>query len=147
MLASALIISFSLVLFVYWFRYTCLLVLRSAPDPTPRSDVAIGSKLSFSDVQARLDRDAAGLSLDSLQRSLQRDKEVLTYLLNHAVALDSASLDRRLLMLDYQIMKGWYRLTKTAAPAQARKALSEMAEILGFLAQRMSEQAGARTQI
>jgi hypothetical protein len=145
MLASALIISFSLVLFVYWFRYTCLLVLRNGPEPTRRNDVAIDSKLSFSQVQAHLGRDAAGLSLDSLQRSLQRDKEVLTYLLNHAVALDSASLDRRLLMLDYQIMKGWYRLTKTAAPAQARKALSEMAAILGFLAQRMSEQAGART--
>jgi hypothetical protein len=147
MLASALIISFSLVLFVYWFRYTCLLVLRSAPEAARQNDAAIDSRLSFSEVQARLGRDAAGICLDSLQRSLQRDKDVLTYLLNHAVALDSASLDRRLLMLDYQIMKGWYCLTKTAAPAQARKALSEMAAILGFLAQRMSEQAGARTQI
>ena len=146
MLASSLIISFSLVLFIYWFRYTCLLVLRNAPEPN-RRNVTIDSKLSFSEVKARLSRDAAGLSLDPLQRSLQRDYEVLTYLLNHAVGLDSASLDRRLLMLDYQIMKGWYRVTKTAAPAQARKALSEMAAILSFLAQRMSEHASARTEI
>jgi len=147
MLASSLIISFSLVLFVYWFRYTCLLVLKNVPEPNRRNDEAIDSKLSFSEVKARLSRDAAGLSLDPLQRSLQRDYEVLTYLLNHAVGLDSASLERRLLILDYQIMKGWYRLTKTAAPAQARKALSEMAEILSFLAQRMSEHASARTEV
>jgi len=146
MLASSLIISFSLVLFVYWFRYTCLLVLRNAPEATRRTGVA-GAKLSFPEVKTRLSQDTAGMSLDPLQRSLQHDYEVISYLLSHAVGLDSASLDRRLLMLDYRIMKGLYCLTKTAAPAQARKALSEMASILGFLAQRIGEQASARTEV
>jgi len=147
MLASWLIISFSLVLFVYWFRYTCLLVLRNATESAQRTNMAEDAKLSFSEVKARLSRDAEGISLDTLERSLQRDYEVVTYLLNHAVGLDSASLDRRLLILDYRIMKGWYRLTKTAAPTQARKALSEMAEILGFLVQRIGGQAGAQTEV
>jgi len=147
MLASSLIISFSLILFVYWFRYTCLLVLRNAPEATRSTGIPGDAKLSFSEVKTRLNSSSAGMALDPLQRSLQHDYEVLTYLLNHAVGLDSASLDRHLLMLDYRIMNGWYRLTKTAAPAQARKALWEMAEILGFLAQRMGEQVSTRTEV
>jgi hypothetical protein len=147
MLASSLIISFSVVLFVYWFRYTCLLVLRNAARPTRWTGIAGDAKLSFAEVNARLSQDTAGISLDPLQRSLQHDYEVISYLLNHAVGLDSASLDRRLLMLDYRLMKGVYCLTKTAAPAQARKALSEMAAILGFLAQRIGEQANGRTEV
>jgi hypothetical protein len=39
MIASVLIITFSLVLFVYWFRYSCLLLLRrSADQPVAAAD-------------------------------------------------------------------------------------------------------------
>jgi hypothetical protein len=49
-------------------------------------------------------------------------------------------------VLDYKVMRWWYRLTKVAAPQQARSALSEMASILTVLAQKMGEQAGVQTE-
>jgi hypothetical protein len=43
-------------------------------------------------------------------------------------------------------MRAWYRLTRTAAPAQARRALGEMSEVLGILVYRIGEQAGVRSE-
>ena len=70
----------------------------------------------------------------------------MSYLLQHAVGFGGPSVEQRLLQLDYKLMQAWYRLTRTAAPAQARKALWERATILGFLSQKMDEQAGVRVQ-
>jgi hypothetical protein len=56
------------------------------------------------------------------------------------------SFEDRLLVLDYKVMRWWYRLTRIAAPQQARQALYEMASILNVLAQKMGEQAGVRTE-
>ncbi|HEY1242115.1 MAG TPA: hypothetical protein VGF16_16240, partial [Bryobacteraceae bacterium] len=71
---------------------------------------------------------------------------VVTYLLQHAANLGGQSVENRLLLLDYKLMQAWYWLTRSAAPAQARKALSERAEILGCLARKMGEQAGLRVE-
>jgi hypothetical protein len=43
-------------------------------------------------------------------------------------------------------MQFWYFLTRSTAPAQARKALSERVAILGCLAQKMGEQAGIQVE-
>jgi hypothetical protein len=43
-------------------------------------------------------------------------------------------------------MQWWYRLTRVAAPQQARQALYEMASILNVLAQKMGEHAGVQTE-
>src|SRR5689334_22726508 len=123
MLASVLIIAFSLVLFVYWFRYSCILLLRNhAEEANPVSS----GRFSYGYVQQGLQ---SGMELDPLRNSLDRDYRVLTYLLDHAASLKLEQIEYRLLLLDYRIMKSWYRLTKSTAPAQARRALSEMAEI------------------
>jgi hypothetical protein len=134
MLAGILIIALSSALFVYWFRYSCILILRNR---------VADSRLNIADMRKRLDSE---LALDELQASLERDYRVLTYLIEHAAGLELASLEDRLLMLDYQIMQCVYRLTRTAAPRRARKALSEMASVLGVLSQRIGEQAGLQTE-
>lgn len=140
MLAGILIIALSSALLVYWFRYSCILILRN------RSEVAAVSvpdnRFSFAEVRERLKSEP---TLDALQASLERDYRVLRYLIEHAAGLELATLEDRLLMVDYRIMHGIYRLTRTAAPQQARKALSEMASVLGVLAQSIGEQAGAQT--
>jgi hypothetical protein len=139
MIASILIIAFSLVLFGYWFRYSCLLLLRSrAEQPTAAAD-----RFNYVSVRQGLQ---TGMELDPLQRSLDRDYQVLTYLLKHAAGLELEQLEYRLLVLDYKVMKGWYRLTKSAAPRQARRALAEMADVLGVLVGRIGEQAGVRNE-
>jgi hypothetical protein len=143
MFASVLIIGFSLVLFAYWFRYSCILLLRSQVEQAASAPAAADNRFSFMEVRERLKTEPV---LDPLHRSLNHDYQVLIYLLEHAAGLELASIEDRLLMLDYRVMQGWYRLTKIAAPAQARKALSEMASILGVLSWKMGEQASARIE-
>jgi hypothetical protein len=126
MVASILISVVSLVLLSYWFRYSCLLLLRSrAQQPGA--------------VQKEGD-------LDPLRQAVERDYRLLTYLCQHAAGLADQSLEERILMLDFKLMRIWYRLTRTLAPAQARGALSEMAAVVAFLGQRIGEQAGLQVE-
>ena len=81
------------------------------------------------------------------ERALERDYRLATYLIEHAVGLDLNSIEDRLLVLDYRVMQWYYRVTKSAAPAQARRALAEMAEVVGVLAGRLDERAGLQSEI
>ena len=143
MIASFLIIGFSLLLLLYWFRYSCILLLRSHAERTAAASAVPDSRFCFADEQARL---GAAEELDPLHLSLQRDYEILIYLLQHAAGLNLESFEDRLLVLDYKVMQYWYRLTRIAAPQQARHALYEMASILNVLAQKMGEHAGLETE-
>jgi hypothetical protein len=125
MIASALIIGFSFILLVYWFRYSCMLLLRGGSGESP----AAYRRFDYSEILGRLESETA---LDPLHRALDRDYRVLTYLLQHAAGLDGG-LEDRLLVLDYRLMRFCYRLTRSAAPRQARAALSEMASVLAVL--------------
>ena len=140
MLASVLIIAFSLVLFIYWFRYSCILLLRNRAD---QPLAARAGRFTYPVVQQGLQD---GVELDSLHVCLERDYRVLTYLLDHATGLELEQLEYRLLVLDYKIMRGWYRLTKSTAPTQARRALAEMADILSVLVSEIGGHAGAHTE-
>jgi hypothetical protein len=139
MIASVLIIAFSLVLFVYWFRYSCLLLIRRNSEQPVES-----GQFNFNAVQQGL---KTGMALDPLHQSLDRDYRVLTYLLDHAAGLELERLEYRLLVLDYKMMQGWYRLTKSTAPQQARRALAEMADVLAALVGRIDSQSGAGDEV
>jgi hypothetical protein len=143
MVASLLIIGFSLLLLAYWFRYSCILLLRSHAERAASASAVPDTRFCFAEVQARL---RTAEVLDPLHLSLQRDYEILIYLLQHAAGLSMESFEDRLLVLDYKVMQWWYRLTRIAAPQQARQALYEMASILNVLAQKMGEQAGVQTE-
>ena len=139
MLTSILIIAVSFVLLVYWFRYTCILLVRNAASEQAAD---VSARFSFSDVKARL---KAGEALDPLQVSLQKDYDLLVYLLEHAAGLEMQSIEDRLLVWDYKVMRMFYRLTKTAAPQRARNALVEMASVIGILAGKIGERAGVQS--
>ena len=143
MLASILIIGFSFALFVYWFRYCCLLLLRTSQEQLGAVPVARDNRFGVADVMERLRNREA---LDPLHRALDRDYQVFTYLVQHAAGLELASFEDRLLLIDYKLMRLWYGVTRTAAPQQARKALTEMASILGVLVYKMGEQAGLNSE-
>src|SRR5271169_1972519 len=119
MLASVLIIVFSVVLFGYWFRYSCILLLRNSAAPATSST---DQRFHFVQVQQDLKDD---LELDPLHKALQRDYQILSYLLHHAAGLELASFEDRILVLDYRVMQAWYGLTRAAAPRLARRALVE----------------------
>jgi hypothetical protein len=135
MIASILIIVFSAVLLVYWFRYSCLLLLRnSAVHPD-----AVVSDERFS-IGKVLDRVRTEAQLEPLERALDRDYHVLSYLLKHAADLELASIENRMLILDYKLMRLCYKLTRVIAPSISRKALTEMAKVLSAVARQAGHQ-------
>jgi hypothetical protein len=136
MFASVLIILISCVLLVYWFRYSCILLLRGyANQPV---NAAPRDRFNFRLVQERVRVEP---ELDPLHRALQRDYRVIKYLLEHAAGLELSSFEDKLLLWDYRAMQLWYWFTKTAAPQQARQALSEMASVLAILEDKIGERA------
>jgi hypothetical protein len=135
MVTSVFIIAISAVLFVYWLRYSCVILLRSAQQRAEMPTVADERFSAFS-VLERLKTEA---DLAPLERALERDYYVLTYLIEHAADLELASIENKLLVLDYKLMRLWSRLTRTVAPQQSRKALSEMASVLSVLVGQMGE--------
>jgi hypothetical protein len=129
MIASILILVFSAILLVYWFRYSCVLLLRSAAERSQLPAADTRFKIGFV-----LQNVATESNLDALEQALNRDYQMLTYLLKHAADLELASIENRMLILDYRLMRLWYRVTRTVAPRQSRKALAEMASVLGAVA-------------
>lgn len=142
MIASIIIAAFSFALLLYWFRYSCILMLRNS-SLEPRTAEAVDSQFSCRQVKELLRGDA---ELDRLERALERDYRLATYLIEHAAGLDLNSIEDRLLVLDYRVMQWYFRATRSAAPACARRALAEMADVVGVLAGRLDERAGAQSQ-
>jgi len=140
MIVTILILMISAALLGYWFRFCCIGLLRYRADEPL---VLPENEFDFPAVRERLQTES---DLDPLHRALDRDYRVVTYLLRHAANLGGPSVENRLLLIDYKLMQVWYSLTRTVAPGQARKALSERAEILGCLARKMGEQAGLRVE-
>jgi hypothetical protein len=143
MVASIVVIVFSAGLLLYWFRYTCILLVRNGAEEVRTTSAAVQSNFNYGHVQDRLSSDA---ELDPLHRSLQRDYHVLTYLVRHASGLELDGFEERLLVWDYRFMRVVYTVTRTVAPDQAREALGEMAAVLSILAGRIGQRAGVQTQ-
>jgi hypothetical protein len=133
MITSILIVGISAVLLVYWLRYSCVMLLHDAQERSAMAALA-DERFSASSVLERLKTEA---DLAPLERALERDYRVVTYLIEHATDLELASIENKLLVLDYQLMRLWSRLTRTLAPQQSRQALSEMASVLRALAGQM----------
>ena len=76
-----------------------------------------------------------------MRNNLDRDYRLLAYLLEHAATynVNGRSVEERLLVVDYQLMKIWYRMTHSVSKPLARKALLEMASIVNHFANTMGE--------
>ena len=138
MIVSILIIVVSLVLLAYWFRYSCILLFRNSRQ-VAAADAAVDPRFTFSRVQIEL---PTSRELDPLHRLLDRDFQLLKYLVEHGAGLRLESIEDRLLVIDYRIMQCWYLLARIAAPERARAALAERATVLGILVRHMCERAG-----
>ena len=144
MFATTLILIFSIILFAYWFRYTCLLVLNVNRADEHAIRMAAANRLSFPEVQDRL-RSNNVAALDRLYESLDRDFRMLNYLLNHAIGFDTRSVERRLLTLDYRVMQFWFHATRAVSTAQARRSLEEMSRVVTYLATQLGRQSARQT--
>ena len=143
MLSGVLIITVSVALLIYWFRYSCLLLLRARAERLAAAAELPDSRFGLAAIQERLRAEAG---LDALEASLNRDYRILTYLLEHAAGRGLNSIEDRMLILDYSVMRWWFRLTRVAAPRQAREALSEMAMVLTVLVGKLGPQPGLQSE-
>jgi hypothetical protein len=134
-ISSVIIIAVSAGLLVYWFRYTCLLILRARTTKDYATGLAVANELKFPEVQGRLFQGGIA-DLPELERCLARDYRLITYLLAHAASFaeGGTTLERRILMLDFQLMRTLYAVTRRIAAPQARAALREMTSIVVYLA-------------
>jgi hypothetical protein len=141
LIASAIIAVISLLLFVYWFRYTCLLILSAKTARDYARDVAAANQLSFVEVQSRLAGSPMNPALEQVHQALERDYRLVVYLLRHAANYHAAeeSLEHWILRLDYRFMCIWYHVSRTFSMRMARGALLEMASIINHMANNMGE--------
>ncbi len=129
----------SALLFTYWFRYMCLLILgtKTARDQSRAAAVAI--QLEFPEVQSQLHDPRA--DLERLRRLLDRDYAVLTALLNRSPGYSprESMIEMRMLKIDYWMVSLRYRLICRVSIAPARRALEEMSLVVVYLANLMGE--------
>ena len=141
MIASLLIILVSSALLVYWFRYTCLLVLKTRTGKDHAAATAAANGLEFYRIQGGTIHHAPIAELPALQKSLERDYRLLTYLIQHTTGLEvgGLTLEQRMLMLDFKAMRLIFALGRVLGAGRARAALQEMSCILNHLANAMGE--------
>jgi hypothetical protein len=146
--ASVFIIIVSVFLFIYWFRYTCLLILNEKNSKDYAEQIASANQLSFLETLSLLSGQPGTApspdfptSLDRLHSSLNRDYRMLTYLLRHAESYYAGgqSLEQRLLRLDYQVMRWAYWLMRGLSKPLAQATLRERASILSHFANEMGQ--------
>jgi hypothetical protein len=134
----------SVLLFAYWFRYTCLLILSAKTARDYTSDVAASNRLLFPEVQAQLNQSAPP-NLDKLRSALDRDYQVLRYLMRQmpAAGEGQSALETQMLALNYRLMGTWYQVTRHVSGSTAARALSEMSMVVAHFANLMGEQAAS----
>ena len=140
MAISIFIIVVSTVLFLYWFRYTCVLILKTRNAREHAQHVAEVNHLSFVAAQQELAyAPQQSESLDNLHKSLDRDYRMVSYLLRHSGTQGGRSLEEQLLRLDYHLVRACYYLARPFSRRSARRALAERASIISHLANAMGE--------
>jgi hypothetical protein len=141
MLTSLFIIGVSAVLFGYWFRYTCSLILSTHASEDYSQEVVEANHLSFPWARKEISK-GSGVSLAEIQNRLDRDFLVLTCLLRHS-GRKEVSLEQAMLRADFHGLKLWSRLSRSFSRSAARGALLEMTSILAHLANCFAEEATA----
>lgn len=146
MITSVIILVVSASLFVYWFRYTCMLILSTRTARNYARSVAEVNGLEFVETRSRL---ASGECerLEQLHRSLDRDYQVVTSLLRHAAdGVGTQSLEQALLRLDYRLMDLCFRLMGGRSGSLGRRFLLEMSSVVSQLANAMGERSAVNCQ-
>jgi hypothetical protein len=130
----------SVLLFGYWFRYTCLLILSARTTRDYAADIATANQLSFLQVQSQL-RDEHSADLGPLHSALDRDLKVITYLVQNASGQGEWGMEERMLQVNYRLMSAWFSVSSRFSPEAGRRALDEMSMIVSHFANAMGERA------
>ena len=141
---TAIIAAGSVLLFAYWFRYTCLLIVSAKTALDYAGGVAEDNKLNFLSVQSSLNARKT-IDLDRLHTALERDYALLTYLLKNASksSPEESSIETRMLELNYRLMRAWYQASRRFSTEMACHALEEMSLVVAHVANVMGERSAS----
>ncbi|MEP6961222.1 MAG: hypothetical protein ABI995_04045 [Acidobacteriota bacterium] len=138
---TILIIAGSMLLFGYWFRYTCLLILSAKTTRDYAGEVARANQLSFLEVQAQLRAEGAA-DLSRLNASLDRDYALVTYLIQNAAGGNAEfRVEDRMLQMNYNFTRFLFKTLGKLSPDVARHSLNEMSMVISHFANAMGERA------
>ena len=136
---TILIIVGSMLLFGYWFRYTCLLILSAKTTRDYAGEVAAANHMSFLEVQAVL-RNAAPVELDRLSASLEQDYALINNLMQNAGDAEFDA-EQRMLQMNYKVARFLFKTAGKLSPDVAKHALDEMSTVISHFANSMGERA------
>jgi hypothetical protein len=141
LVATVIITVSSVLLFGYWFRYTCLLILSAKTARDYAGEVAAANQLGFLHVQSQLREGAS--ELESLRHQLDRDYAVLSRLLETSVqpSVEESSLEQSMLGVNYRLTAAWFQVSSRFSASAARRALEEMSMVVAHMANVMGERA------
>lgn len=124
-----------------WFRYACTLILSTKPAKDYRQLVIQANQLKFLELQKDLIETRKRHELDRIHQDLERDYQLLTFVLRHGAAFQFGPdpVERRLLMIDFAMLRYWYGLSRRLSLVNPQPALREMISILSHLANSMGE--------
>jgi len=136
MIVSLAIIAFSVVLFGYWFRYSCMLILSARTTTDFAYSVVEAYGLNLPKLQTSLENGVQAAAFDSIVSSLDLDYARVRSLIEKAPGLEDqlGLMERVMLRADYALMRSLAVVGRTAFPEKARESLLEMCSIVGFLA-------------
>jgi hypothetical protein len=144
LIATVVITASSVLLFAYWFRYTCLLILSAKTARDYTSDVAYSNSLLFPEVQMQLNQSGSP-DLDKLRAALERDYRVVRNMMKYMPAPQEGqfALEARMLAINFRLMGAWYQATRHISGSTAARALGEMSMVVAHFANVMGEQAAS----
>ncbi len=141
-ITSVFIVGISLLLFLYWFRYTCSLILSTGLEKDYRREVAEANQLHFLEIERDLDA-TVDEPLDAMKQCLDKDYRLVTFLQRQTAGGggEGAILEQVMLRANFRLLSLGYRLSRRLRPNLARRALEEMTRIIGHFANSFGAQA------
>ena len=143
---SLLLIGLSLALFAYWFRYSCLLILRTQTAEDYAGAVSRANGLSFNLVKGQIETEA-NANLDLLYSSLERDYRIVSQLLDQVPAgpQDENILQTKLLRANFKVTQIWFRVSRAVGLPASANALEEMADMISHFANNFGEYSASKS--
>ena len=136
LITTIVIIASSVLLFGYWFRYSCVLMLNTRTARDYARDIVTANQLGFANVQTQLSQSSANLA--GLRASLDRDYAVVCKLLDQAAG-GQAGIEQKMLSIHYRLMGVWCSVGSHVSPTVARRALEEMSMVVAHFANSIGE--------
>lgn len=145
MIATVVIISFSLALLVYWFWCSCALILDSSWNEEQARAIADQNELSFRYVEERLAGADTARELDRIEDLLEQDLKTVLALMARCDSLreDGPSLESQMLRVYAVGLKLRFAVERTIAGTKAGSALREKSRIVAYLAGELGEHMAA----